>query len=149
MKHQALFSSKDKSKKIVCRLLQFLFGPLRVKTLFNYIYCSCVVQVRTATQCLHCLSLSMPKSVDILLYCWFFDVAMICWFFDVAMICIYHCNIKKPTAEVHCNIEKPTAEVHCNIEKPTAEVHCNIEKPTAEVHCNIEQEHRKRGKIRP
>ena len=33
MKHQALFSSKDKRKKIKCRLLQFLFGALRV----NYI----------------------------------------------------------------------------------------------------------------
>ena len=31
MKHQALFSSKDKSKQLKCRLLQFLFGPLRVK----------------------------------------------------------------------------------------------------------------------
>ena len=30
MKHQALFSSKDKSKKLKCRLLQFLFSPLRV-----------------------------------------------------------------------------------------------------------------------
>ena len=29
MKKQALFSSKDKSKKIKCRLLQFLFGALR------------------------------------------------------------------------------------------------------------------------
>ena len=29
MKHQALFSSKDKSKKLKCRLLQFLFGTLR------------------------------------------------------------------------------------------------------------------------
>ena len=28
MKHQALFSSKDKSKKLKCRLLQFLFGAL-------------------------------------------------------------------------------------------------------------------------
>ena len=26
MKNQALFSSKDKSKKLKCRLLQFLFG---------------------------------------------------------------------------------------------------------------------------
>ena len=33
MKNQALFSSKDKSKKLKCRLLQFLFGALRVKTL--------------------------------------------------------------------------------------------------------------------
>ena len=34
MKNQALFSLKDKSKKLKCRLLQFLFGPLRVKTAF-------------------------------------------------------------------------------------------------------------------
>ena len=32
MKKQALFSLKDKSKKLKCRLLQFLFGALRVKT---------------------------------------------------------------------------------------------------------------------
>ena len=31
MKNQALFSTKDKSKKIKCCLLQFLFGALRVK----------------------------------------------------------------------------------------------------------------------
>ena len=31
MKNQALFSSKDKSKKFKCRLLQYLFGTLRVK----------------------------------------------------------------------------------------------------------------------
>ena len=31
MKNQALFSSKDKSKKLKCRLLQFWFGTLRVK----------------------------------------------------------------------------------------------------------------------
>ena len=31
MENQALFSSKDKSKKINCRLLQLLFGALRVK----------------------------------------------------------------------------------------------------------------------
>ena len=31
MKNQALFSSKDKSEKLNCRLLQFLFGALRVK----------------------------------------------------------------------------------------------------------------------
>ena len=30
MKNQALFSSKGKSKKLKCRLLQFLFGALRV-----------------------------------------------------------------------------------------------------------------------
>ena len=32
MKNQALFSSKDKSKKLKCHLLQFLFGALRVNT---------------------------------------------------------------------------------------------------------------------
>ena len=30
MKNQALFSLKDKSEKLKCRLLQFLFGALRV-----------------------------------------------------------------------------------------------------------------------
>ena len=34
MKNQALFSSKDKSKKLKCRLLQFLFGALRVNIVF-------------------------------------------------------------------------------------------------------------------
>ena len=33
MKNQGLFSSKDKSKKLKCRLLQFLFGALRVNVL--------------------------------------------------------------------------------------------------------------------
>ena len=33
MKNQALLSSKDKSKKLKCRLLQFLFGALRVKSM--------------------------------------------------------------------------------------------------------------------
>ena len=32
MKNQTLFSSKDKSKKLKCRLLQFLLGALRVNT---------------------------------------------------------------------------------------------------------------------
>ena len=31
MKNQALFSSRDKSKKIKCGLLQYLFGALRAK----------------------------------------------------------------------------------------------------------------------
>ena len=34
MKNQTLFSSKDISKKLKCRLLQFLFGTLRVNCLF-------------------------------------------------------------------------------------------------------------------
>ena len=32
MKNQALFSLKDKSKKLKCRLLHFLFGALRVSS---------------------------------------------------------------------------------------------------------------------
>ena len=32
MKNQALFSLEDKSKKLKCRLLQFLFGALGIKT---------------------------------------------------------------------------------------------------------------------
>ena len=35
MKNQALFSSKDKSKKLKCRLLQSLYGALWVKTSFS------------------------------------------------------------------------------------------------------------------
>ena len=35
-KNQALFSSEDKSKKLNCRLLQFLIGGLRVRTIFKY-----------------------------------------------------------------------------------------------------------------
>ena len=39
MKNQALFSSKDKSKNLKCRLLQFLFGALRVKrSKYRYTY---------------------------------------------------------------------------------------------------------------
>ena len=34
MKNQALLSAKDKSKKLKCRLLQFSFGALRIKSLF-------------------------------------------------------------------------------------------------------------------
>ena len=32
MKNQAIFSSQDKSKKLKCRLLQVLFGALRLIT---------------------------------------------------------------------------------------------------------------------
>ena len=35
MKNQALFSLKDKSKKLKCHLLQFLFGTLRVNNNFK------------------------------------------------------------------------------------------------------------------
>ena len=35
MKNQALFSPKDKSKKLKFRPLQFLYGALRVNVLFS------------------------------------------------------------------------------------------------------------------
>ena len=35
MKNQTLFSTKDKSKKLKCHLLQFLFGALRVKRILQ------------------------------------------------------------------------------------------------------------------
>ena len=35
MNNQALFSSKDKIKRLKCSLLQFLFGALRVKKNIN------------------------------------------------------------------------------------------------------------------
>ena len=38
MKNQVLFSSKDKSKQLKYRLLQFLFGALRVKTFKNLLF---------------------------------------------------------------------------------------------------------------
>ena len=41
MKNQALFSSNDKSEKLKCRLLQFLFGDLKVKN--NLLLCCFVV----------------------------------------------------------------------------------------------------------
>ena len=37
LKNQAVFSSKDRSKKLKCRLLQFLFGALRVNLFLIFI----------------------------------------------------------------------------------------------------------------
>ena len=36
MKNQASFSLKDKSKKLKCHLLQFLFGALRVNKILTF-----------------------------------------------------------------------------------------------------------------
>ena len=36
MKNQALFSFKDESKKLKCRLMHFLFGALRVNSIPKY-----------------------------------------------------------------------------------------------------------------
>ena len=38
MKNQALFSLKDRSKKLQCRLLRFSFGALRVNTFYDAAY---------------------------------------------------------------------------------------------------------------
>ena len=38
MKNQALFSSKDKRKKLKCRLLHFLFGALRVSSFRLFVH---------------------------------------------------------------------------------------------------------------
>ena len=43
MKIQALFSPQDKSQKLKCRLLQFLFGALRVKLSSNEFVLTCWV----------------------------------------------------------------------------------------------------------
>ena len=40
MKNQTLFSLKDKSKKLKCGLLQFLFGALRVKLFYSEKICN-------------------------------------------------------------------------------------------------------------
>ena len=40
MKNQTLFSLKDKSKKVKCHLLQFLFGTVRVKK--SSVYQDCI-----------------------------------------------------------------------------------------------------------
>ena len=50
MKNQALFSLKDKTKKLKCRLLQFLFDALRVNVtistlLFEYIVLVLIIGV--------------------------------------------------------------------------------------------------------
>ena len=42
MKNQALFSSKDRIKKLKCHLLQFLFGALRIKRSKPTLEKSCV-----------------------------------------------------------------------------------------------------------
>ena len=51
MKNQALFSWKDKSKKLKCRLLQFLFGTLRVKTACNIDNQSVCHELRSTFTC--------------------------------------------------------------------------------------------------
>ena len=54
MKNQDLFSSKDKSKKLKCHLLQFLLGASTVKSVSEFLY---AVSHNT-------VMLSVPKSVS-------------------------------------------------------------------------------------
>ena len=49
MKNQALFSSKDKSKKLKCHLLQYLFGALRVSTTTFTIHIMCLLVADSST----------------------------------------------------------------------------------------------------
>ena len=45
MKNQGVFSLKNKSKKIKCRLLQYLFGVFRIKIIIKLTeyYYTCIV----------------------------------------------------------------------------------------------------------
>ena len=60
MKNQTLFSLKNKSKKFICCLLQFLFGPLRVKFWGFCIICS--VELELTCTCIS--QLKIEKSVS-------------------------------------------------------------------------------------
>ena len=48
MKNQAIFSLKDKSKKLICHLLQSLFGALRVNPVFLLPKANCLVIVNAS-----------------------------------------------------------------------------------------------------
>ena len=57
MEYQALFSSKDKSKKLKCRLLQCLFGTLRVNIAEIVLHCICWYSFKLSH---HSLTLKVP-----------------------------------------------------------------------------------------
>ena len=54
MKNQDLFSSKDKSKKLNCCLLQYLFGALRVNGRNCSFRCIFSLQADTILEALYC-----------------------------------------------------------------------------------------------
>ena len=61
MKFQALFTSKDKSKKISCCLLQFLFGALRVKD-FQSLKSGIALEIYSSKEgYLLCLNIYLPE----------------------------------------------------------------------------------------
>ena len=55
MKNKALFSSKDKSKKLKCRVLQFLIGALSVITPNNYVTRTLRIRLVTPFRMVECL----------------------------------------------------------------------------------------------
>ena len=57
MKNQALFSSKDKSKKLKFRLLQFLFGTLRV---ISKLYARMSLTFKTTALTTHIIAVLCP-----------------------------------------------------------------------------------------
>ena len=68
MKHQALFSSKDKSKKLKCRLLQFLFGALRVKTWCYSNGMHINIGKKSVMKISSCSKLSLAESIELFLH---------------------------------------------------------------------------------
>ena len=63
MKNQALFSSKDKSKKLKCCLLQFLFGDLRVET--NVLFLICLIVESQYSITVKILKFGTPQTIAI------------------------------------------------------------------------------------
>ena len=64
MKNQALFSLKDKSRELKCRLLQFLFGALRVKKSVQPQWSNMIISqilVKTAMTNQHKFAILKPK----------------------------------------------------------------------------------------
>ena len=66
MKHQALFSSKDKSKKLKCCLLQFLFGALGVNfRMIPHIFDSYILYVTLGCfTCFHLIGIEGYSGVN-------------------------------------------------------------------------------------
>ena len=68
MKNQALFSWKDKSKKLKCRLLHFLFGALWVKEPYDHFsYWHCPNYMNPINSYNTCQIANYDKSCSLLL----------------------------------------------------------------------------------
>ena len=68
-KNQALFSSKDKSKKLKCRLLQFLFGALRVNLDEVVHIMSCLFWIGTVCPLVYKFSMLYSMEKHVLKFC--------------------------------------------------------------------------------